>query len=93
MKNWKDDAENLSAQGKTISQIARQLAFVYDWEYNETVYRRVQKHLQRYEPGAVRVNRRLRKNTSRKKVVGVIGDLHCPFNHPNYLQFLIDTFK
>lgn len=27
------------------------------------------------------------------QAVGVIGDAHCPFNHPNYLQFCIDTFK
>lgn len=26
-------------------------------------------------------------------VVGVIGDLHIPFEHPNYLQFCKDTFK
>lgn len=25
--------------------------------------------------------------------VGVIGDVHAPFNHPNYLQFCKDTFS
>lgn len=27
-----------------------------------------------------------------KGVVGVIGDLHFPFVHPNYIEFLTDTF-
>ena len=27
------------------------------------------------------------------KPVGIIGDLHTPFDHPNYLPFCIDTFK
>ncbi len=29
----------------------------------------------------------------RKRPVGVFGDVHIPFDHPNYLQFLKDTFK
>lgn len=29
----------------------------------------------------------------KEEVVGVIGDLHIPFVHPNYLAFLQDTFK
>lgn len=27
-----------------------------------------------------------------KRPVGVFGDTHMPFDHPNYLRFLIDTF-
>jgi len=26
-------------------------------------------------------------------VIGVVGDLHAPWDHPNYLDFCIDTFK
>lgn len=26
------------------------------------------------------------------RVVGVVGDVHLPFEHPNYLQFIVDTF-
>lgn len=26
-------------------------------------------------------------------VTGIIGDLHAPFNHPNYLKFIKKTFK
>lgn len=28
-----------------------------------------------------------------QRPVGVFSDTHIPFDHPNYLQFLIDTFK
>jgi len=28
-----------------------------------------------------------------KRVVGVIGDLHCPFEHKGYIEFLKDTFE
>jgi predicted phosphodiesterase len=28
-----------------------------------------------------------------EKPIGVFGDPHIPFDHPNYLQFVIDTFK
>lgn len=28
-----------------------------------------------------------------KQPTGVFSDIHAPFDHPNYLQFLIDTFK
>lgn len=28
-----------------------------------------------------------------QKPVGIVGDLHTPFDHPNYLPFVKDTFK
>lgn len=34
-----------------------------------------------------------RKREKETGAVGVIGDLHVPFDHPNYLPFLLDTFK
>lgn len=34
-----------------------------------------------------------RKKSMSEKPVGVFSDPHIPFNHPNYLQFCIDTFK
>jgi len=33
------------------------------------------------------------KKSMDEKPVGVFSDPHIPFNHPNYLQFCIDTFK
>jgi len=35
----------------------------------------------------------MKRKSMSEKPIGVIGDLHAPFNHPNYLQFCIDTFK
>jgi predicted phosphodiesterase len=32
-------------------------------------------------------------NNGRPEVIGIMGDLHQPFAHPNYLAFLKDTFK
>lgn len=43
------------------------------------------------------VARALRKDGKKKKekarVVGIIGDTHLPYEHPEYLDFCIDTFK
>jgi predicted phosphodiesterase len=39
------------------------------------------------------VHDRFEKEKNSPEVVGVIGDLHLPFGHPNYLAFLKDTFK
>ncbi|MDY0291959.1 MAG: metallophosphoesterase [Desulfuromonadaceae bacterium] len=29
---------------------------------------------------------------TKQRIVGVIGDLHEPFTHPNYFKFIVDTF-
>ena len=34
-----------------------------------------------------------RFNEPIKKIIGVFGDTHIPFEHPNYLYFIQDTFK
>ena len=33
------------------------------------------------------------KKVSKKQVVGIIADTHVPYEHPDYLQFCIETFK
>ena len=43
-------------------------------------------------------SRYLRKDSKRSKktketIVGIIGDTHLPYEHENYLQFCLDTFK
>ncbi len=45
-----------------------------------------------------KVRRALRRSDryppqSKARPVGVVGDLHTPFEHPGYLRFLQDTFK
>ena len=32
-------------------------------------------------------------SSNNRKVTGVFGDTHIPFDHPNYLQFVLDTFS
>lgn len=77
---WKQEAEELFfTQKRTMTDTAKEVARIYNWKYCDTIFRRVQKHLQR--------------NAPLSRIVGVVGDLHCPFNHPNYLQFLINTFR
>jgi len=54
------------------------------------------KHQQRREKawGYIRYHPKRKTPTQAiNKPIGVIGDLHVPFDHPNYLKFLQDTFK
>jgi len=37
--------------------------------------------------------RKLLRDEAKGTVVGIIGDTHLPFEHKDYLQFCIDTFK
>lgn len=39
------------------------------------------------------VQERFEREKDRPEVVGVIGDTHFPFVHPNYIRFLEDTFR
>lgn len=74
---WQDEAQLLKQQGKSWTEIANAL----------------QKHFPDLtEIQRVRKARTIQKE-SPKTAVGVIGDTHIPFEHENYLQFLIDTFK
>lgn len=34
-----------------------------------------------------------KQGKQQQEIIGVVGDLHFPFAHPNYLQFLRNTFK
>lgn len=36
---------------------------------------------------------REKKPSNNHDIVGVIGDIHAPFDHPNYVDFCYDTFK
>ncbi len=54
------------------------------------------KHQQRREKawGYIRYHPKRKTPTQAvNRPIGVIGDLHVPFDHPNYLKFLQDTFK
>jgi len=82
---WKDRAIELKDKHPNMaaSKIARQLqAERTDVDMNYTNFyqavNRVLKGSKTHEP--------------QKRVVGVFSDIHAPFNHPNYLNFVKDTF-
>ena len=43
--------------------------------------------------GYLRHSKEYKKTQKREQVVGIIGDTHFPFVHPNYIHFLEDTFR
>lgn len=75
--DWKIQAKELHDGGLTYNQIAAKMGRTY-----ESI-----KH------GVYRARKAAERLTSGNGPVGVIGDVHAPFNHPNYLQFCVDTFR
>lgn len=77
----KEEILQLKAQGLSLWQITEQIKPQFpdknDLQIHDTVRRAIGR----------------KKTSMAEKPIGVIGDLHAPFNHPNYLQFCIDTFK
>ena len=67
-------------QGLSLYEIAERLKSSYP--------DKTERHLWDLAHSATR-----RKKSMSEKPVGVFSDPHIPFNHPNYLQFCIDTFK
>ena len=78
----KDEIKQLREQGLSLYEIAEQLAPKYP--------DKTERQLWDMAHSATRMRG---KNSMEVKPVGVIGDLHAPFNHPNYIQFCKDTFK
>lgn len=76
----KDEIKHLREQGLSLYEIAEQLAPKYP--------DKTERQLWDMAHSATRS-----KKTMAEKPIGVIGDLHAPFNHPNYIQFCIDAFK
>ena len=78
----KDEIKQLREQGLSLYEIAEQLAPKYP--------DKTERQLWDMAHSATRMRG---KNSMEVKPVGVFSDPHIPFNHPNYLQFCIDTFK
>lgn len=82
--DWKPEAERLyRAYGREWSKIAAEMK---EW-FPDKSHFEAKETIRSY----IRSMEKSKQPTS--TVVGVIGDFHAPFNHPNYLQFCIDTFK
>lgn len=85
MELWQGEAERLKFdEGLSWTEVAKRLQDRFPGDdlhkVVETV-RRVLRKSPRYKPEAI------------KRPVGVFSDIHAPFNHPNYLRFVTDTFK
>lgn len=76
----KDEIKQLREQGLSLYEIADRLKTVYP--------EKTERQLWDMAHSATRSRKRMND-----KPVGVFSDPHIPFNHPNYLQFCIDTFK
>lgn len=85
---WKKEAERLYRQhGRQWSKIANEMMPLFPGNAHFEVKERIRSYL--------RHSLSLDRDAQGDKgdVVGVFSDPHIPFNHPNYLQFCIDTFK
>lgn len=82
--DWKPEAERLyRAYGREWSKIAAEMK---EW-FPDKSYFEAKEAIRSY------IRSMEKSKQPANTVVGVIGDPHTPFNHPNYLQFCIDTFK
>lgn len=80
MEQWKEIVLRLKAEGVSVTDTVLQLKPMFPELTDLQLREKVQSA------------RRVKKNMS-EKPVGVIGDVHLPFAHPNFLQFCVDTFK
>ena len=83
--DWKQTAERLKFDdGLSWTELARRMSPFFPDLSETQVLEKVRRVLRRSEKYP---------NIKTDKPVGVIGDLHTPFVHPNYLGFVRDTFK
>lgn len=81
--DWKQEAERLYfIDGLSWGKLAEQIQQNYP-DLTQSKIRDYLKSTQQYKE----------IHPKPQRPVGVFSDTHIPFDHPNYLQFLIDTFK
>lgn len=86
MGNWKSTAEKLKFDdGLSWTDLTDRMKPFFPDLTEKQVLEKVR--------SALRNSDRYRAEKRQDKPVGVIGDLHCPFIHPNYFRFCNDTFK
>ena len=78
--DFKDEIKQLREQGLSLYEIADRLKAKFP--------EKTERQLWDMAYSATRS-----RKSMDEKPVGVFSDPHIPFNHPNYLQFCIDTFK
>lgn len=77
----KDEILQLKEQGLSLSQIVEKVKPLSPDKTDIQIFDMVRRAIGR------------KKTSMSDRPVGVFSDPHIPFNHPNYLQFCIDTFK
>lgn len=87
--DWKAEVKRLRHNGASWTEIASAMQPMFP-EFTEC-------QLREKARSVIRVRKATKPETildeSGNRPVGVFSDPHIPFNHPNYLQFCIDTFK
>src|SRR5664279_5075479 len=73
--------------GDTYSEVILQLKDVYNEIVSIDQLRRA------LNPRARTIAEVKSSQSQKQEIVGIIGDTHFPFSHPNYLNFIQDTFK
>ena len=89
--DWKIKAQQLhqeKAEWSTIYEtiISEYFPDIKNYKERKTIEDRIRSYIRRlpeYEA----------KHETKQKIIGVIPDLHAPFIHPNFIDFLKDTFK
>lgn len=93
MLDWRDEAERLYPECKEsltpyslITKRINSMGYSVDrYAVKNYIKRRCEKQ---DKPPSVNI-----ATTLDIRPVGVFGDIHAPFNHPNYLHFVADTFE
>ena len=84
--DWKAEAERLKFdEGHSWTEVYASLRHLFPELTDKQVEEKIRIALRRSD--------RYPKSLKDARPVGVIGDIHTPFDHPSYLTFLQDTFK
>ena len=90
MEQWQTESIQLHSDGVAWAEMTRLLRPKYfaDMEQMKAHYkiRDFVRHAEKQAETAIKI-------ASKSEVVGIIGDTHFPFAHPNYIHFLEDTFN
>ena len=83
--SWRKESERLRfKENKSWTEIADRLAYNFPELNRQQTLEKVRGHVRRCNQY---------HTAKRDEVIGIIGDLHAPFNNKNYIHFLEDTFK
>ena len=87
MIDWKEAAEELRfVENKSWTQIANEMQHHFPGLDSQQILEKVRRYLRSCD--------QYKENAPEKQeIIGVIGDTHFPFAHPNYIRFLEDTFN